>query len=173
MELWDVYDINRKKTGKIIDRHSNERLNEGEYHLAAEAIIVSKNKILISQRANFKNNYPLLWECTGGSVKSGENSIDGILRELNEELGLQFNKEDAILYKAIRDDKSKVFKDIWLFNKNVDINNIVFRDHEVIDAKWATIDDLEEMKEKNMLTPKFKINKMEFNNILKLINQNN
>ena len=26
MELWDVYDINRNKTGKVIDRHSNDRL---------------------------------------------------------------------------------------------------------------------------------------------------
>ena len=78
MELWDVYDKNKKKTGKIIDRHSDERLNEGEYHLAVEAIIINENKILISRRANFKNNYRLLWECTGGSVKSGEKSIDGI-----------------------------------------------------------------------------------------------
>lgn len=173
MELWDVYDVDKKKTGKIIDRHSNERLNDGEYHLAAEAIIINENKILISKRADFKNNYPLLWECTEGSVKSGENSIDGILREINEELGLQFNKEDALLYKEIRDDGAKVFKDIWIFNKRVDINKIVFKDHEVIDVKWATIDDLEEMKEKNMLIPKFKINRVEFNNILKLINQNN
>ena len=57
MELWDVYDKNKKKTGKIIDRHSDERLNEGEYHLAVEAIIINENKILISRRANFKNNY--------------------------------------------------------------------------------------------------------------------
>ena len=32
MELWDVYDINRNKTGKVIDRHSNDRLSTGEYH---------------------------------------------------------------------------------------------------------------------------------------------
>ena len=41
MELWDVYDINRKFTGKVIDRHSNERLKKGEYHLVVEAIIIN------------------------------------------------------------------------------------------------------------------------------------
>ena len=28
MELWDVYDINKRFTGKVIDRHSDERLKE-------------------------------------------------------------------------------------------------------------------------------------------------
>ena len=28
MELWDVYNINRKFTGKVIDRHSDERLKK-------------------------------------------------------------------------------------------------------------------------------------------------
>lgn len=41
MELWDVYDINRNKTGKIIDRRSGERLKDGEYHLVVEAIIIN------------------------------------------------------------------------------------------------------------------------------------
>lgn len=37
MELWDVYDINRKCTGKVIDRHSNEKLKEGEYHFGSRS----------------------------------------------------------------------------------------------------------------------------------------
>ena len=83
---------------------------------------------------------------------------------------MKFNKEEAILYKTLRNDDSKVFKDIWLFNKKIDINDIYFRDHEVIDVKWATIDEIEKMRKNKMLTPNFKIDKIEFNNILKLIN---
>lgn len=50
MELWDVYDINKKFTGKVIDRHSEERLKEGEYHLVVEAIIInSKGEILLNK----------------------------------------------------------------------------------------------------------------------------
>ena len=28
MELWDIYDINRNKTGKVTDRYSKERLHD-------------------------------------------------------------------------------------------------------------------------------------------------
>lgn len=59
MELWDVYDINRKYTGKVIDRHSNERLKKGEYHLVVQAIIInSKGEILLNKRSKLKNKYP-------------------------------------------------------------------------------------------------------------------
>lgn len=85
MELWDIYDINRNETGRIIDRHSNERLKEGEYHLVVEAIIMnSSRRILLSRRAEFKQKYPLMWECAGGSCIKGENSLQAILREIKK-----------------------------------------------------------------------------------------
>lgn len=170
MELWDIYDINRNKLKKTIDRHSNQMLNEGEYHLVVEAIIInSKKQILIGQRAKFKKKYPLLWECNGGAVKSGENSKQGIIRELNEELGIQFKDNEAIYYKEIRDDDSKTFKDIWIFYKDIDINQISFKDNEVIDVMWVTIDELENMRKKSIISPKLELNKEEFKDILKII----
>jgi len=41
MELFEVYDINRQKTAKIIDRNGNEKLQEGEYHIVVEAVIIN------------------------------------------------------------------------------------------------------------------------------------
>ena len=53
MELWDIYDINKKKTGRVIDRCSNEKLRKGEYHLVVEAIIInSKGEILVKDVEN-------------------------------------------------------------------------------------------------------------------------
>ena len=122
MELWDVYDINRNKTGKVIDRHSNDRLSAGEYHLVTEAIIInSRNEILLTKRASTKQKYPLMWECTCGSCIKGENTLQAILRELKEELGLNFKKNEANFYKTLRDYNAKDFKDIIVptidFNK--------------------------------------------------------
>ena len=83
MELWDVYDINKRFTGKVIDRHSDERLKEGEYHLVVEAIIInSKGEILLNKRSKFKNKYPNMWESTAGSCIKGENSLQSMLREI-------------------------------------------------------------------------------------------
>ena len=123
MELWDVYDINKNRTGKVIDRHSRQMLKDGEYHLLVEAIIINSNgEILLSKRSNQKQKYPLMWECCGGSCIKGETSLQAILRELKEELGLNFKQTDAIYYKTIRDDVVKDFKELWIFKKDVKRN---------------------------------------------------
>lgn len=54
-----------------------------------------------------------MWEATDGLVISGENSIQGIKRELQEEIGL-----------------------------NVPDNELLFNDGEVINAQYVTIEKL-------------------------------
>ena len=52
MELWDVYDINRNKTGKTAVR--GEGLPEGGYHLVVHVCIIgSDGRMLIQQRQPF------------------------------------------------------------------------------------------------------------------------
>jgi len=154
MELFEVYDINRQKTAKIIDRNGNEKLQEGEYHIVVEAVIInSKGKILITKRAETKTKYPLLWECNGGSVIYKETSREAVLREVREELGIIFKNDEAIYFKTVRDDKSKYFKDIWIFKKNIKLSELNFSDKEVIDAKWVTIDEFEKLKQKGEIVP--------------------
>ena len=48
-ELWDIYDINKKKTGRIAQRDAYQ-LKKGEYHLVVTGIIMNSNKeILITK----------------------------------------------------------------------------------------------------------------------------
>ena len=147
MEYWDIYDINKKKTGKTTPRLGC-KLEKGEYHIVVNAIIInSKGNILISKRADYKP-HGLMWEMSGGSITVGETSIEGMLRELREELGISFKEDEGILYKTIRrDDPPGDFKEFWLFRKDVDLKEITFPDGEAIDAKWVTIDEFEKMVE--------------------------
>lgn len=145
MELWDIYDENRKKTGKIAEREITKLEQGKEYHIVVEGIIMnSKNEILISQRAPHKK-LGLKWECNGGSILAGETSLDGILRELKEELGLIFTKKEAIFLKTVKSTTHPNFKDLWLFRKDIDINNVKFADGEAINAKWVNIDEFMKM----------------------------
>ena len=169
MELWTVYDINRKCTGKIIDRHSDDKLNEGEYHLVVEAIIInSKGEILLSKRSKLKNKYPSMWECTTGSCIKGEKSLQSMLREINEELGVIFNESDAVFYKTLRDDNAKDFKDIWLFRKDLEIKDLSYTDGEVIDSKWVTIDEFEKMINNKEIIPTIDFDKEDYKKCLEL-----
>lgn len=149
-ELWDIYDKDRNKTGRFAERDV-DRLKEGEYHIVVVALILnSKKEILMTKRAPTKKKEPLKWELTGGSIIAGETSLQGMLREIREEIGLIFSPEDAIFLTSIRRDKAPAdFKDIWLFKKDIKLEDVKFPDGEAIEAKWVTIEELLQMKEKN------------------------
>lgn len=148
MELLDIYTINKTKTGKTIPRHADRNeLQEGEYFLFEQAWIVnSKKEILLTQRA-FNKKYGGMWDLTSGHVSSGENSIQGIKREIFEEIGLDLKDDDLVLAKSFVENKS--IKEIWVINKDVQINDLKFRDNEVIGAKFVSIDELLQMIERN------------------------
>lgn len=103
-ELWDIYDENRRKTGKIAERDVY-KFKKGEYHIVVTGIIFNtKREILISKRARWKK-YGGLWECNSGSILAGETSLEGIIRELKEEIGIEFSEKDAIYLKEAKRDK--------------------------------------------------------------------
>ena len=172
-EFWDIYDINRKKTGRTAERDVYQ-FKEGEYHIVVTGIILnSKNEILITKRASFKK-YGGLWECNSGSVLAGETSLEGILRELKEELGISFNKNDAIFLKEVERDKAVPdFKDLWIFKKDIDINEISFPDGEATAAKWVTIEEFVQMYEKNKIVPTIDFGKEEYKLAMQILRQRN
>jgi len=151
-ELWDVYDENRNLTGKIMKRSEYPR-NADEYHLAVHIWIRNdKNEWLISKRTPNKN-YPLLWECTGGSVLAGEDSLTAALREVKEELGITLDKEKGVLYRTIKRPIHPDFCDVWVFEHNCSIDDIVFQPDETCDAMWAAADKIIELMNNGEFVP--------------------
>ena len=167
-ELWDIYDTNRKKTGRVTERDTYE-LKSGEYHIVVAGVIMNdKNEILISQRAAHKKN-GLQWECNCGSVLAGETSLEAVLRELKEELGIVFSKKEAIFLKEVRRDKVPPdFKDMWLFRRNIDLKDITFPDKEAIDAKWVTIEEFLKMYENKEIIRAIDFNMEDYKNAIKI-----
>lgn len=152
-ELWDIYDKDKKLTGRKAER-GVDILKEGEYHIVVTGVIInSKNEILISKRAAHKE-FGLMWECNGGSILAGETSLQGIVRELKEELGLNFKEEEAIFLQELRRDRVPPnFKDIWLFKKDIDLKDITFPDGEAIEVRWVTIDEFMKMYNNKEIIP--------------------
>ena len=140
-ELWDVYDGDRRKTGKLHER--GKLLAEGEYHLVVQIWIANpKGEFLISRRHPNKS-YPLCWEATGGAVTAGETSQQGALREVQEELGLALNPTEGRC--VIQEKHKNVFADIWLYRADVKVETLKLQADEVVDAKWASEQEIERM----------------------------
>ena len=65
MELWDVYDVNRVRTGKIISRPA--AWGEETYHLIVHVCIFDSNGwMLIQKRCHQKRAWPDLWDVSAG-----------------------------------------------------------------------------------------------------------
>lgn len=145
-EYLDVYDINRNKLGKTIERTSDEKLEDGEFIVALRAWVVNKDKkILFTQRSMTKTQ-PGRWEPTGGLLTSGETSLEGVKRELKEEIGLDVENNEIQLLETIVETEEhenvNILRDIYLINKDITLDDITFVDNEVMDAKFITIDEM-------------------------------
>jgi len=154
-EFWDVYDKNRNVTGKTVERGTY--MEEDEYHLVVQIWIKNDdNKWLISKRAPHKSQ-GLKWEPTGGSVLAGETSLQGALREVKEEVGIILDSKSGYLFKSFRREKftwaNPGFLDVWVFTNNTPIDDVVLQEEEVIDAKWATVEEILELMETNQFVP--------------------
>jgi len=61
----------------------------------AAGLIVRENKLLICQRTRHQP-MPLKWEFPGGKIEYGEQPIDALRRELEEELGIDAKVGDEV-----------------------------------------------------------------------------
>ena len=51
--------------------------------------LVREGRVLMVHRRPEKHAYPDMWDLPGGVVEAGESELDGLARELHEELGVQ------------------------------------------------------------------------------------
>jgi len=145
MEIWDVYDKNRQKTGRTIVRGAGEKLNDNEFRLVVFiGVFSSKGEMLIQQRQHFKEGWPGYWEVAGGSAISGETSGEAAERELFEEVGIRADLKGCLPYFTINSGNN-AFCDFYLVKQDVDIDKLELGKDEVAQVKWATKNEIFDM----------------------------
>lgn len=132
-EIWDVYDINKNKKNKFHKR--GEPLDKSDYHIVIHAWVVNSNdEVILTKRHSSKKICPNMWECTEGSIVAGESSVEGAVRELKEEIGLDFEIDEATFFTSFVLDFSNTIIDSYVFKRDVDINDLVLQENEVSEA---------------------------------------
>lgn len=159
MELWDIYDIDRVRTGRVAQRGkpaSEGGLGEDEYHLVVHICVFNGHgQLLLQQRQKDKEGYPNLWDVSAaGSALAGENSAAAASRELREELGLvhDFTKERPFWTTHFE----RGFDDWYFIRMEADISDLRLQPEEVQDARWAELAEIERMLDSGEMVPYYR-----------------
>lgn len=154
MELWDVYDINRDKTGQTAVR--GEGLPEGCYHLVVHVCILgSDGRMLIQQRQPFKHGFSNMWDVScGGSALSGETSAQAAMREAFEEIGVKLDLNGVRPHYSVSFDEG--YDDWYVVKADPDIGSLKLQYEEVQAVRWADEDEIFAMMDSGAFIPYFK-----------------
>ena len=146
MELWDLYDEQRRPLGKTHAR--GVPLEKGTFHLVVFVWVFSEDgKVLLTKRSPEKKSFPNQWENTGGGVLAGETSRQAIQRELFEETGIRAEQEEFLLIDTFHSAREGDICDIYFLRKTVPTEELVMQEGETCDARWVTRAEFEKMIE--------------------------
>ena len=106
------------------------------------AVVDADHRLLVHQRSPLKDVWPSRWDIAAGGVAAvGESWEDGARRELAEELGI-----DAAVVALgggrYDDEDVKTVAEVFLARHAGDVR---FADGEVVDARWVTLGELDEL----------------------------
>ncbi|NMS89779.1 NUDIX domain-containing protein [Clostridioides difficile] len=142
MELWDLYNTDGIKTGKVIERGNS--IEEGYYHLAVEVWILNRDsQILIQKRSKSKKTLPNMWGMTTGCIISGEESLEGAIREAKEEIGIDISKDEMKVFRSMI--HGDTLWDVYFVKKEYDISKAILQEEEVSDIKWVSTDRIRQL----------------------------
>lgn len=144
MELWDLYTKDRKIVGS--DHVRGEPIPERYYHLVVHVWIKnSDGKYLVSQRSANRLQNPMKYECAGGSVVKGENSLEGAMREVKEEVGIELSPNcGKLLFTKVRRQFNDIL-DVWLFSYDGAVNLLNATTDEVAKVSWMTREEIQKL----------------------------
>ena len=164
MEKRDLYDSERNITGETILK--GEKIPPNRYIIVVLVFIQnSEGKFLIQKRSKRKNGK---YATTGGHPKSGESSIQGIITEVNEEIGLKLNSNDLKLYFSGKSDAERVFWDDYYVKMDVkDIKKLKLQEEEVGLVEWLSEDEIKQLMKEDKF---FKNHYEEFEILLDWLN---
>ena len=99
--------------------------------IAAAGLIIKDKKILLTKRSNYTGAFPGCWTCRGGRADEGETAKDAVVREVKEEIGLDFKPTELFAKGKWKDRDLNRFLGEWS-------GKIKFQQDEITKFGWFT-----------------------------------
>jgi len=147
MELWDIYDENKMRTGRTM-RRNDWQMQPSEFHLTVLGIVQhTDGRYLVTLRRNDKEWGAGWWEVPGGGVRAGEDSFAAVQREVREETGLDISAAKGgyvFTYKRVNpSERNNYFVDVYKFTLPFDAADVHVQESEVAGFRLATLEEIQ------------------------------
>jgi len=142
--MLSVIDLLSNPTGKRKPRSEVHR--DGDWHRAVHIWIMNDvGQLLIQKRSSQKDSHPNEWDISSaGHLSAGETTMDAVVKEIREELGIEAEKSDfkylfTIASQSVQKGGAFInneFDDVYLIKLNLDISKLTLQKEEVAEVKW-------------------------------------
>ena len=153
-EYFDVLDENGIKTGKVKLRTEVHR--DGDWHKAVHIWIINYNgDVLLQRRCATKDSNPNMLDISSaGHLSAGDNSLEGALRELKEELNLEIKPKDLHFIKTLKRSSkytetfiNNEFDDLYIVRTDKKIKDMKFQEEEISEIMYVPYKKFKKMVE--------------------------
>ncbi len=146
----------KNKFAKKLKLPKKRCINMQKLFEVARVFIYRKNpekgclEILFQKRSPFVDGNPNKWDFSaGGHVESGENAIQGILRETKEEIGLSLEKNELEFILAHRTPvRPDTIYHTFLVNRSNYDDEYKLNKREVSEIKWVPFSEFDQFFDK-------------------------
>lgn len=151
-EYFDILDENGNKTGKTKLRSEVHR--DGDWHKAVHIwILNSLGEVLLQRRCATKDSNPNMLDISSaGHLSAGDDSLEGAIRELKEELDLDVNPEELEFIKTLKRSSkytstfiNNEFDDLYILRTNKSISDMKFQKEEISEIFFVPYKKFKEM----------------------------
>lgn len=127
---------------------SNEYKNQ--YHITVAAMFINEDKILLIKKSD--SAYNQRFSIVAGHLENGESPNVAIVREVKEELGIDFCNYEYLKKECGVEDRCRhglALHDwyIYLSNEPIDIESLKFDRTEIESLEWISLAEIERMKD--------------------------
>lgn len=146
-EFLSVYNDNDELLEEKIDRKERMSIDSNKYFRIVIVFIENiKGEFLIQKVTPNKGD---CFATTGGHVQYEASSLDTIVTEVEEELGISVSKNEFKLVSTNK--RHPIYQDVYYLKKEIDINDIILQEEEVESVEWMSIQKIEQLIEEGKL----------------------